>query len=585
MAGKQIIDLSSADSFDDGDLMLIRKSGMGVDRKITYADLIESIGNPAIDGYVATPDEEQENKIILKAANNAPVYKYYNGMKISFVSPIKSSGVVQIRVGNLGYKNLYRYKSDISVSVEENDYVEAVMIGEHFYQVNDLKTVTTIYTNDYVVIFSEVANGGVLTDLTLVSAYGLRKQEYYNGMSIIFTCPIDTKGAVRVNIDGLGLKDLNDGDFDLIPNDLNKNQVILAIYDGMQFVKNKFTAINPIAPSLPPEAIDIETGQVIIDSVPASNIVNISVGGSSSIKTITEAIDSLIESYGVDGGNRQATINLQPAFVWTEQVVLNKKDLSWVTIKTSAVIEVVFKSSAALYLNEGKIRIQGKFKISRFVKKDTYFAYLQPKSRLDMEQSEIIHDGNITDQAPFASFFLVNNSTLKAEHCKFSRSVCCIMAYSYPEIILNNCTFTQTVDNAWVLEISGGTLKIKDSIFNRVLADIDKSRAAHGFISLSLYNQALIENCQIQDSCEQSVQVKVYESTGTSLLTLVNNDFGQKPGHELSFQGVASGSINALIDNGKYGTVRSSQKSIVRLKNAPLVQNPVQCSGGQIIEA
>lgn len=584
MAGKQIIDLSSADSFNDGDLMLIRKSGMGVDRKITYADLIESIGNPAIDGYVATPDKEQENKIILKAANNAPVYKYYDGMKISFVSPIKSSGIVQIRIGNLGYKNLYRYKSDISISVEEKDYVEAVMIGEHFYQVNDLKTVSTIYTNDYVVIFSEVANGGVLTDLTLVSAYGLRKQEYYNGMSIIFTCPIDTKGAVRVNIDGLGLKDLNDGDFDLIPNDLNKNQVILAIYDGMQFVKNKFTAINPIAPSLPPEAIDIETGQVIIDSVPASNIVNVSVGGSSSIKTITQAIDSLIESYGVDGGNRQATINLLPAFVWTERVDLTKKDLSWVNIKTSTVIEVVLKSDAALYLNEGKIRIQGKFKITRFDRKNTYFAYLQPKSRLDMEQSEIIHDGNITDQAPFASFFLVNNSTLKAENCKFSRSSCCIMAYHYPEIILHNCTFTQNVDNDWVLNIQGGTLGIKNSIFNRLLTAVDKIRADHGFIHLGSSIKALIENCQIQDSCDQSKQIYVAEMAGRSSLTLINNDFGQKPGHELSLAGMV-GSIDVLIDNGKYGTVRSSQKSIVRLKNAPLVQNPVQCSGGQIIEA
>ena len=50
---------------------MVRKSGMGVDRKITYADFVEGIGNSAINGYISSQDEEQENKIILKAANNA----------------------------------------------------------------------------------------------------------------------------------------------------------------------------------------------------------------------------------------------------------------------------------------------------------------------------------------------------------------------------------------------------------------------------------------------------------------------------------------------------------------------------------
>lgn len=235
MAGKQIIDLASSDSFSEGDLLLVRKSSMGVDRKITYADFVESIGSAAIEGYIALAEEEQENKIILKAANNAPVYKYYSGMKISFVSPIKSSGMVQIKIGDLGYKNLYRQKSDNSVALAEGDYVEAVMIGEHFHQVNDLKAKENVYTNDFLVTASAIAPSNLTTDLTLVSAYGLKKQEYYKGMSILFTCPIDTKGTVRVNVDGLGLIDLKEGGSNAPQLNFKKDQTVFAVYDGKFF--------------------------------------------------------------------------------------------------------------------------------------------------------------------------------------------------------------------------------------------------------------------------------------------------------------------------------------------------------------
>jgi hypothetical protein len=235
MAGKQIIDLASSDSFSEGDLLLVRKSSMGVDRKITYADFVESIGSAAIDGYIALAEEEQENRIILKAANNAPVYKYYNGMKISFVSPIKSSDAVQIKIGDLSYKKLHRYAGDASVALAEGDYIEAVMIGEHFRQVNDLKDTANVYTNDYVVTASEIAPSNQFTVLTLQTAYGLRKQEYYKGMSILFTCPIDTKGIVRVNVDGLGLIDLKEGGSNEPQLNFKKGQTVFAVYDGKFF--------------------------------------------------------------------------------------------------------------------------------------------------------------------------------------------------------------------------------------------------------------------------------------------------------------------------------------------------------------
>lgn len=104
MAGKQITDLDIADQLEDGDLMLIRKSGMGRDKSLSKAKLVESIGNPAINGYTAVSDAE--NRISLTASNTALVPAYCNGMKISFISPITSTAIVQVKIGQLRYTSL-----------------------------------------------------------------------------------------------------------------------------------------------------------------------------------------------------------------------------------------------------------------------------------------------------------------------------------------------------------------------------------------------------------------------------------------------------------------------------------------------
>jgi|GEM_PF-4954111 len=65
MPAKQITDLAPADSFDEGDLLLIRKTGLGVDRNINYANFIKSIGSSLVGGFVAQEDGENENTVIL----------------------------------------------------------------------------------------------------------------------------------------------------------------------------------------------------------------------------------------------------------------------------------------------------------------------------------------------------------------------------------------------------------------------------------------------------------------------------------------------------------------------------------------
>jgi hypothetical protein len=336
---EQLIDLDSSDSLNQDDMLLIRKTGTDVNKKINLSNFIKTIGSSGVSGYVANFDVEQENKFTLKAANGTPVYKYYQSMKVSFKAPAKSADAPQVRIGELAYKNIYKYKSDIPISFEENDYIEAVFIGDNFYQINDLKTVTNIYTNDYICVAHETPKSGVSTDLTLVTAYGFHKREYYNGMSITFMCPINTKGSVRINIDGLGAKDIIEGDIeDFLYTPLYKGQIVHAIYNGVCFVKNKFQAENPkIRPSLEPCPTSSIEGkpQAVI---PLENILefNVGIGENCHFQTLRKALEEILNMYS-DTSGRFVTLNILSNLSVTENmVIVRNRDLSWITIKGDA---------------------------------------------------------------------------------------------------------------------------------------------------------------------------------------------------------------------------------------------------------
>ncbi|WPY01464.1 hypothetical protein Trichorick_01377 (plasmid) [Candidatus Trichorickettsia mobilis] len=332
MTGKQIYELESAASFNEGDLMLVRKSAQGVDRKINYADFIESIGNSAIDGYIAAAETNQDNKIVLTAANNAPVYKYYNGMKISFVSPIKSTGVVQVKIGNLPYKELHAYKTTSSVVLDNSDYVEAVLIGDSFQQVNNAQYV---YTNDYKIVLIEPNLTAGYTDIFLESAYGVAKSAYYQGMTVNFLCTEDTSGLTRISVDGLPAKDMleNSGDYiDMIYTPLYKGQIVRLIYDGQSFIKDRFNTGDPkiIIPIEPNP--DIPNQPII----PIQNNFEYNVGTALSCKfnTLRQAIEVLFKEYGRDGGGRKVTLNiLSDLTITKDSVNLSSGDFSWITLK------------------------------------------------------------------------------------------------------------------------------------------------------------------------------------------------------------------------------------------------------------
>ena len=127
----------------------------------------------------------------------------------------------------------------------------------------------------------------------------------------------------------------DDGAIDRIANDLYKGQTLLAVYDGTQFAKNKFTAINE-SPPINPDIIIVPDVPIIIpenmdpydpnyqgnpddvinatspDSVDSQGRKffekTINVGNGGNYSTINEAVTALIQEFGVNGGEKKYAI-------------------------------------------------------------------------------------------------------------------------------------------------------------------------------------------------------------------------------------------------------------------------------------
>jgi len=147
--GVQITDLQQVNKTGSGDLMLVRKTAQGQDNSITYDNFLNSIGNTAVNGFVATIDDNNVNGIILNPVNGVTIPAYVNFMKVSFISPINSTGQVQIKIGTLPYKNLYALNTTTTAVIKVGDYVEAILVSTEVF--NQTNNANYVYTNDYVV--------------------------------------------------------------------------------------------------------------------------------------------------------------------------------------------------------------------------------------------------------------------------------------------------------------------------------------------------------------------------------------------------------------------------------------------------
>lgn len=353
MSKKQITELESADSFDDGDLMLVRKTGAGVDRKLTKDKLVDSLGSSVISGYQANSAEA--NKIDLKAANKAILKEYVEGMHICFIAPIATSGVVKLKIDSLPYIKLEQYNSTNTAILVEHEYVEAVYSNDAFKQTNKLNT-NLVWSNEYNATGkTEGELPGRITIYELNSAVGVKKTEYYTGMSLLFTVPIDSEGSIYVDVDGLGRIFLNDGTNNYFNNNVYKDQVILAIYNGERFVRHKLPSIEEPSPIIVPDTGIILPEPTIADD-PASadnpNAVDskgnrlfkkiIQIGVGKDFKTLTEAVVSLQNEYGKSGNGSNYALVLTSSYIApkTEQFGQNHQradndtafNLNWISI-------------------------------------------------------------------------------------------------------------------------------------------------------------------------------------------------------------------------------------------------------------
>lgn len=359
LEGKQINELESTSVIKEGDLILVRNSSSGTDKKINYTDLVESIGNPALCGFTAMLPTEP-NKIVIKPVNGSRILNYVTGMKISFISPINSTSDVKIKIDNLPEVNLFKYNTTQSSTLAVNDYVEAVFIQNNFYQVNEFKPLSNVYTNEYVVVLiDKVANA--YTDIYLQSAFGLVKQNYYKGMIVNFICTEDTIGLTRIKIDGLSsFKDVLEGEgdyYDPIYSPLFANQIVQLVYNGQSFIKNKFdnndpkienlTTIDPTVPIAPGEEVRviIPINNIVTFTLDTTQPLNTAAKNYHSLKTL---FDDILTEYGNDGlgkktGLMQVTVIINSVLNFNDGYTSNNphclalekiKDVSWITIKS-----------------------------------------------------------------------------------------------------------------------------------------------------------------------------------------------------------------------------------------------------------
>ncbi len=403
LVSKQITDLAPADSFDAGDLLLVRKSGEGVDKSITQQKFIETLGNPSVIGFIAT--STIANEIVLTPTNDVVIDKYYDKMVVTFISPITSTGAVNIKIAGLTNKLMREIQTTNTSTLVTGKYYTAIynISDSIFYQTNIVTPY--IFTNEYIAA-GIVQPGNTSTKYALTTAIGTPKTAtgYYNGMSVLFTANIASKGAVILNVDGLGEKSLQDPIGDNIPFDLLANEAIMAIYDGTVFRKRMFSNLEPIDP----DPID----------PPSSITVTVGVGGA--YDSIANAILALCQQYGEDGSGRTATI--QPLISYVIPSVVINRNTPWITVKAAeAGSNMTGKFNIA---GHGNIKLTGRF-------------------ILNGTQQSFITINNINEVSYGSSKAIVFNATIERTP---------VFGEAYKQVVDSRATFDNNYDTNIIFE-------------------------------------------------------------------------------------------------------------------------------------
>lgn len=561
----KLIDLPATNNFTTNDLVWLRKAVDPYDHKITYEDFLKSIGNTAVKGFVAI--SQQQNKLTLSPSTGVILDRYYDRMVVDFVSPITSDGVVQIQIGNLAYVDLGKMNSAAAGDLVANKYYSAIYNSNtnKFYQTNI--TQPTLWSNEYGAT-AEIAQDQQSTTLTLTSAIGASKTEYYNNMSLLFTCPIATKGVLLVNVDGLGIKQLKDPDGDLIPDDLDAGEAILAIYNGAHFVKHIFSTVEPPAPPLP---VDPDV------PIPEVNRRSVTVGPNRSITTVETAISQFIREFGESGGNHICTINLASDLVWASLLINSNANLNWIKINNSSVTFVrdfflgiatssslvfpeisgsfnlsnelvVLGVTAFMTLETGSVILSNaNFSLTK-VQNNHFVTVVKESARLTLSNVTMVNNATLT------SGNIIKGGSFSATNCAFASII--LSAENGNLLSLKNCSFTNTKGSYPSLHILGP------------------------------FANAEITGCTIKS--DVGIAAAARNATGNVVL-FSNNRVGGKTGAASLFVGR---NTEVIVDGGDYRDINGSVSvgnitadgsgAVIRLRNSP-IGGTKAVNGGTII--
>lgn len=221
---KRITELSPAESMAAGDLMVVRKTGENFDRKITKENILESLGNPAIKGFVAIYNGV--NQITLTAVNGSPITAYKDKMVVSFEIPAgvyNPNANFTLKINNLDFKVVKQFSIDATIVGVAGKYIEAIFdtATGTFYQTNDTNDANS--SIEYTV-------GGTANAISLTTINGLTKTAYYDGMTISLVTKFATNANVTIKVDNLVAKPLINQAGQPV-NNLIINQPLFAIYN------------------------------------------------------------------------------------------------------------------------------------------------------------------------------------------------------------------------------------------------------------------------------------------------------------------------------------------------------------------
>lgn len=364
MNNKTLSELENTNILDEDSIFHIRKPSQNEDFKITKTALVKQLGNSGVLGFSAT--ETAANRLTLEPINGGIIDQYYEGMIVKFISPINSTDIVQLRIGNLDFYDLKTtFTNPITQQTEYstlkiNQVYEVIYKNGVFTQIN----IDRQYTNEY------LSYGEVLTDVTtqenytlynLTSATSYYKDKYYEGMAVMFTSGIIqnsnqniSDGKVYLNVDQLGQKELSDPDGDYIPFNLQYGETIMAIYDGTKFIKNMFSMQEPVLP----DPIDP-------DNPPPGYDITIYLGPDEDFKTFKDCMAQLQKDYAINK-KRKILIKLKNNYIgdlgFYEQTQLTNFQI---TIEGNP--NVIFTGNKTIYTERYGLyfNITGHWKINR----------------------------------------------------------------------------------------------------------------------------------------------------------------------------------------------------------------------------